>query len=84
VLLIFFSSLLALAAANMKIPPLPSNRIPTMQAPVPPEKVSVLPDKANSNLLKGKAAKAGSKSLKMQLSPTKNGQHSFFSQTLLY
>lgn len=81
VLLTFFSSLLALAAAGVKIPLLPSDSVPMQAPPVPTEKVSVPSDGANSNLQKGKAAKAGSKSSKMRPSPTKNGRYVFFSQT---
>ncbi|KAG2343740.1 hypothetical protein BDR05DRAFT_999663 [Suillus weaverae] len=72
--------LLTLAAAGMKIPPLPSNCIPT----VSPNEVPVLFHKANSNLLKGKAIKAGSKIVKMRPGPTKNRQYEFLFQTLLY
>ncbi|KAG2350639.1 hypothetical protein BDR05DRAFT_994012 [Suillus weaverae] len=64
-------SLLALAAAGMKIPPLPSNCIPI----VSPNKVPVLSDEANSNLPKGKTIKAGSKIVKMHPGPTKNGRN---------
>ncbi|KAG1822409.1 hypothetical protein EV424DRAFT_1554308 [Suillus variegatus] len=68
-------SLLALAAAGVKIPLLPSDSVPMQAPPVPTEKVSVPSDGANSNLQKGKAAKAGSKSSKMRPSPTKNGRN---------
>ncbi|KAG1819700.1 uncharacterized protein BJ212DRAFT_1342510 [Suillus subaureus] len=67
-------SLLALAAAGVKIPPLPSNCNPT----VSPNEGSVLSDKAaaNSNVPKVKVVKAGTcKIVKMRPSPTKNGRN---------